>query len=131
MRTSARTISLLTCALLLTTIAGCGDGAANQAPLGRVTGVATIKGQAYPELMVIFQPKQGKAGIGITDAQGKYNAVYGDSSGAPVGTCTVSFQWAGTPPEGVKIPEGWGGDSETTVEIKAGSNEYSFDLTEG
>lgn len=130
MRTTTRILSILTCVLLVTSLIGCGGGGggADALPLGKVSGIAFVNGKPYADLMVIFQPERGKAGVGVTDAQGKYSAVYGESAGAPVGECTVSFQWAATAPEGVTIPEGWGGDSEVKVQINAGNNTYDFDL---
>ncbi|MCA9093304.1 MAG: hypothetical protein KDA68_07445 [Planctomycetaceae bacterium] len=129
MRTSIKVASLLSCAILVS-LAGCSRGDAP--PLGGVHGNVKINGKPVEHLSVIFRPQKGKSGVGETDAQGNYTVVFGrvGQEGAPVGECTISFQWPTgyQPPEGVAIPEGWAGDSETKVEVKPGNNTFDFNL---
>lgn len=130
MKSPTKVALSLACGMLVVSLIGCGGS--DRPPLGSVTGTVLIKGQPVEHLLVTFQPAKGKAGQGETDAQGKYTAFFGrrNIEGVPLGKCKVGFVWPTgyEPPAGVSIPEGWGADSETEVEIKAGANTFDFDL---
>lgn len=129
MRTTTKFASLLLVTLSLV-IAGCSKS--DRPALGQVSGTVKIMGKPVEHLIILLQPTKGKPGVGETDAEGKYKIYFGskDVPGAPVGTLKVTFQWptGHEVPEGVAIPPGWGGDSTTTVDVKAGQNNFDFDL---
>lgn len=131
MNKTKKLISLLACSLMVIAAAGCNSS--DRPPLGQITGNVKIKGQPVEHLYILFSPvPRGKAGVGETDAQGNYTVSFGnpDILGAPVGECVVSVTWPTgyEVPEGISIPEGWGSDSKTKVEVKPGKNEFNFDL---
>ena len=52
-------------------LSGCDSG-----KTGTVTGVVKINGQPVSEAAVSFYPEEGRASIGMTDAEGKYELSY-------------------------------------------------------
>lgn len=115
---------------------GCGGGGADDQPdLGTVTGVVTLDGQPLANVMVAFNPTQGRPSMGKTDETGKYELGYiRDSKGAVIGTHTVSIttpQEAPTPAgQTYKDPIPAKYNSKTTLkeDVKAGDNTINFDL---
>ncbi|MCA9015868.1 MAG: hypothetical protein KDA77_11095 [Planctomycetaceae bacterium] len=116
---------------------GCGGGGADDQPeLGTVTGVVTMDGQPLANVVVSFEPAQGRPSIGKTDDSGKYELGYLNASkGAVIGSHTVSIstpQEAPTPAgQAYKDPIPAKYNSKTTLkgEVKAGDNTINFDLT--
>ncbi len=119
------------------TLCGCGESA-DHPDLGRVTGVVTLDGAPLPGAVVGFQPVQGRPSSGLTDNEGRYTLLYtADAQGAIIGTHTVSIsteRYADQPdgssqlvPE--KIPAKYNKKTTLTQEVKAGSNQFNFELT--
>jgi hypothetical protein len=83
---------LLSCALIASLAAGCGDGR-KSAP---VSGKVTVNGQPLADIGVNFEPSGAGAGqgsFGKTDAQGRYTLKFVDTdqTGALIGTHQVTF----------------------------------------
>jgi hypothetical protein len=69
-------------------IAGCGDNL----KLAKVTGTVTLDGQPLANARVLFQPKQGRPSLGITDSSGKFELQYTqETMGAVQGEHVVSI----------------------------------------
>ena len=67
-----------------------GGPPADQPELGRVRGTVTLDGAALPEVMITFEPENGRPSMGLTDEQGGYELQYtAQSSGARIGRHTV------------------------------------------
>lgn len=117
------------------TFAGCGES--DDIPdLGRVTGKVTLGGQPVAKATVQFLPKGGRPSVGITDANGLYELGYvRNSKGAVLGLHTVrisTYQKAdedsGEPAAPETIPAKYNLSSTLSHEVKAGKNEFNFDL---
>jgi len=123
---------------------GCSDQPKNVAR--KVSGKVTLGGQPLPDADISFAPSKGSPSIGGTDAEGKYNLIWGNVrgrviEGAQVGEHTVlitTFR-AGDPnakPPRPEVPEKVpykyrqeGGQLKATV--KAGANVIDFALEDG
>ena len=82
---------LLSCGLLLVGTA-CSSRTAGYPDLGPVIGTVTLDGKPLGEVTVMFQPENGRASIGKTNAEGKYELVFTEvAKGAKVGPHHVSF----------------------------------------
>lgn len=93
---------------------GCSRGAG----MGSVSGLVTMDGKPLPNVVVTFVPVEGgRAATGKTDASGKYELVYMDRKGAPIGKHKVSVT---TPPE-----------THTVTEMRSDSPEYLKQATTG
>ena len=80
-----------------------GYGCSRGSGMGSVSGVVTMDGKPLPNVVVTFVPMEGgRAATGKTDASGKYELVYMDRRGAPIGKHKVSVT---TPPEAQATPE--------------------------
>src|SRR5688572_29811168 len=78
-------------------ISGCGSGGSDAPELGAVSGTVTLNGQPLAGATVTFQPEQGRASSGVTDASGRYQLQYtADTSGAKVGKHAVTITTGGT-----------------------------------
>ncbi|QDU06987.1 hypothetical protein [Gimesia aquarii] len=115
---------------------GCGGGAGSDQPkLGTVSGVVTMDGQPLADVIVTFDPSQGRPSNGKTNGEGKYELGYlRDTKGAVIGSHTVSIttpQEAPTPPgKTYKDPIPAKYNSKTTLkeEVKEGDNTINFEL---
>lgn len=115
---------------------GCGGGGADDQPdLGAVSGVVSMDGQPLADVVVTFNPAQGRPSIGKTDSTGKYELGYlRDTKGAMIGTHTVTIttpQEGPTPPgQTYKDPIPAKYNSKTTLkeDVKAGDNTINFEL---
>ncbi len=129
--------------VLLVVLGGCGP---MQLPLGEVTGSVTLDGQPLSQAKVTFQPQQGAAASGITDAAGRYTlGTRKPQDGAVIGRHRVTI----TPViEGIdltadlrkvrpstdqpvaSIPTRYArpNTSGLTAEVKPGENQLDFDL---
>lgn len=119
--------------------------------IGQVTGTVKLNGQPAANLMVTFQPEKGRPSYATTDASGAYELTYnGDATGAKVGSNLVTistdadgaedYSDGGSSKEGSledadPIPAKYNTlastNPEMTVDVKAGSNEFDWDLTSG
>ncbi len=115
---------------------GCGGSAGSDQPkLGTVSGVVTMDGQPLADVIITFNPTQGRPSNGKTNAEGKYELGYlRDTKGAVIGSHTVSIttpQDAPTPPgKTYKDPIPAKYNSKTTLkeEVKTGDNLINFEL---
>ncbi len=132
-----RTFALLLCASIPLLAVGCGGGGGGDQPdIGRVTGTVTLDGQPLPDATVMFQPDEGRASIGTTDAAGHYSLKYLENvNGAAVGHHKVMIRTEipgndGEPPVAKeKLPAKYHDATELTADVKTGSNEKNFELT--
>ncbi|MEZ6064576.1 MAG: carboxypeptidase-like regulatory domain-containing protein [Planctomycetaceae bacterium] len=130
----------LACGVLVSAALGCGGGATDTPELGEVSGVVTLDGAALEGATITFQPEEGRASIGVSDASGAYTLVYTDElNGAKVGRHTVTITTArdrsggeGDQPlvESRKelLPAIYHSATNLQEEVKAGSQEINFTL---
>jgi hypothetical protein len=114
---------------LLIALAGCGKGGPQIAP---VRGRVTLDGNPLANADVLFQPDGSqRPSSGRTAADGHYELMYKRGQpGAMVGQHTVRI-WVS--PEVVRNPPviapRFDSKSELRREVKAGENEFNFDVT--
>jgi hypothetical protein len=108
------------------------DGCRKSGPeLAPVSGRITLTGKPLENADVVFQPENGKSpSIGRTDAEGRYELAYKRGvTGGPIGQNTVhirvSRELVRNPP---RIAAKFNSQSELHREIKAGQNEFDFDV---
>ena len=112
--------------ILMTCFAGCGKAGPELAP---VSGRVTVDGQPMENVDVTFQPDEMRpASYGRTDADGHYELGYKRGvQGALLGQHTVRIRsLAANAP---KIAAQFDSQSELRREVKAGQNEFDFDVT--
>ena len=136
-RVSSSTLGLLCgLAVLTTSMVGCGSNS-EYPPLGSVTGVVTLDGQPLADADVTFQPDgEGRAAIGTTDSQGRYELVYlNDVKGATLGSNLVLITTfrdgsddGSTPEVPEKLPARYHSASTVKVDVAKGGNTFDFDL---
>jgi hypothetical protein len=108
---------------------GCRKSGPEIAP---VSGRVTLSGKPLEKADVVFQPDNGKPpASGRTDAEGRYELAYKRGvMGGPVGQnlvqIRVSRELVRNPP---RIAARFNSQSELHREIKAGQNEFDFDVT--
>jgi hypothetical protein len=108
---------------------GCRKSGPELAP---VSGRVTLSGKPLEKADVVFQPDDGKPpAFGRTDAEGRYELAYKrDVMGGPVGQNTVqirvSRELVRNPPN---IAARFNSQSELRREVKAGQNEFDFEVT--
>ncbi len=123
--------------LLVSQVFGCGGSGAATA---RVSGTVTRNGKPVPNVLVQFQPEQGRVSTGLTDEQGHFTLKYDrKQEGAVAGTHRVSVTFRPkTPKDEQLLGEGkWSphpdyaaimekyGKADSTplrIEIKEGDN---------
>jgi hypothetical protein len=112
--------------ILTACIAGCGKSGPELAP---VSGRLTVDGQPMENVDVTFQPDEMRpASYGRTDADGRYELGYKRGvQGALLGQHTVRIRSlvANAP----HIAAQFNSQSELRREVKAGENEFDFDVT--
>lgn len=110
--------------------------------IGEVSGTITVDGQPGANLMVTFQPKAGRPSYATTDETGAYELQYNaDTSGAKIGSNQVTISTASSGNEDYSDGAAEAADAipakyntlastnpEMTVEVKAGSNEFNWDV---
>jgi len=128
-----RGLALITLSLFFI---GCGGGGASDAPdLGQVSGVVTMDGKPLEGAMVTFEPTGAAASMGKTDAEGKFTLSYlNGKQGAAIGTHTVrvSVPSPGDAPDPSyqdPVPPTYNINSQMTEDVKAGDNEFTFELS--
>jgi len=110
-------------------IGGCGRSGPQ---LGSVTGRVTLSGKPLEKADIVFLPDSGTPPASArTDAEGRYVLAYKRGvMGGPVGQNTVrisvSREVVRNPP---KIAARFNSKSELHREVKAGKNEFDFDVT--
>ena len=128
--------------LLTLFILGCGGGGGDAVPLGSVSGIVTFDDKPLENAQVLFQPETGRASMGETDSNGKFNLAYtATKKGALIGSHVVIITSA---VEAFSDESGEGKDrkgraeilpkkyhSETTLKAKveSGSNTIDFELS--
>lgn len=98
----AAAIRLVSCALVLAVLSGCGGG--DGVKLFPVSGTVSVDGQPPTGLVLIFHPEGtgGQAGSASTDAGGAFRAVFDGRPGLPAGRYAVTATW----PDPAKRDEG-------------------------
>ena len=133
---SLRNLSLLAVALLASW--GCGGNSSEHPEVGAVSGLVTLDGAPLADAIVEFSPESGRPSSAVTDAEGRYSLGYLDKvPGALLGTHTVRISTAryAPQPDGTsipvpeKLPAKFHSKSTVTKEVKAGSNQFDFELT--
>jgi predicted small lipoprotein YifL len=110
-------------------LAGCGKSGPELAP---VSGRVTVDGQSMENVDVTFQPDEMRpASYGRTDADGHYELGYkrgvqGALLGQHTVRITVERSLVPNPPH---IAARFNSQSELRREVKAGQNEFDFDVT--
>ena len=127
---------------LLVSLSGCGSSS----NIGTVEGIVTMDGTPVEGAAVAFHPSDGRASIGRTDANGKYELGYlKNESGAIIGSHKVTISTKIYPSEAADsdgnptmvpgkpetMPPNYSNLSKSvlTAEVKAGQNECNFELT--
>lgn len=108
---------------------GC-SGSTDQPELGEVSGMVTLDGKPVAGVNVLFQPEAGRAAVGMTDAEGRYELeyLYG-VSGCKLGSNTVGFDWPPDSPNMVAIPAKHTGANAFKFDVKAGDNVFDITMT--
>jgi hypothetical protein len=121
---------LAVCFLILTAcIAGCGKSGPELAP---VSGRVTVDGQPMANVDVTFQPDEARPpSYGRTGPDGHYELGYKKGvQGALLGQHTVRITVErSVVPNPPHIPARFNSQSELRREVKAGQNEFDFDVT--
>lgn len=128
-------ILLLSTTLIFVLAFGCQRGPA----LGTVSGTVTFNGEPLRYAYVVFQPidPPGTYGSAYTDETGEYTLRFSvNRDGAPIGKHQVSIRAAkgdelpDDAPKTVRIrlPEKYNDQTELVREVKAGHNEFDFEL---
>lgn len=141
---SFNAVSLSLMLLCGVSLCGCGGGPDDMPNIGEVTGKVTVDGQPGADLVVTFQPKGGRPSYDTTDADGNYELQYnGSTKGAKVGSNLVTISTASDTTEDYSsaaasvskpdpIPAKYNtqaaSNSEMTVDVKPGSNEFNWDV---
>lgn len=134
-------VSIRNSLLLVTAIAILHGCQANEVETGEVSGVVTLDGQPVEKAVVYFYPDGGgRSSMAETQPDGRYELIYkGTQKGAKIGTHTVTLTTAtessrdesgkvikGNPE---KFPKEYTVDGTVKREVKAGKNEFNFDVT--
>ena len=122
-------LMLLSCGLLLVGTA-CSSRTAGYPDLGPVISTVTLDGKPLPDVTVMFQPENGRASTGLTDAEGRYDLTFTEvAKGAKVGRHTVSFSQEIAEddiPATMRPPKYLGHSFE--FEVTTAPNVFDFDL---
>ena len=119
-------------------------GCSNAGPeLAQVRGRITLDGKPLRDAAVMFVPETGRPATARTDLDGVYELAYTQGNrGALLGTHEVRIStyrpgYEGETPEGVRrsiterperVPARYNEESELSVEVTPGNNEFNFDL---
>lgn len=142
--------ALLTVALSTFVLNLCGCGTPSDRPeLGEVTGTITMDGEPLSEIVVVFNPDNGRPARGKTDMDGMYELTYiGKTKGCKVGhnrveiapseegeedsedsSDTENVGAAKRPLRGrVQVPARYNSKSELEVDVEPGKNVFDFKL---
>lgn len=99
-----------------------------------VRGVVTLDGQPLAAATVLFQPAQGRASVGQTDAEGRYRLLYTPRDlGARIGPCIVRISTSGNDEGKIgadeRVPRRYFEPGALAAEVAPGSNVFDFHLT--
>ncbi|MDF1742725.1 MAG: carboxypeptidase-like regulatory domain-containing protein [Gimesia sp.] len=110
-------------------LTACGGAGSDAPSLGQVTGKITMDGAPLADASVTFMPEKVRASAATTDSEGNYELIYiREEKGAAIGKHKVTVSKLKDEKE--VIPEKYsGGETELTADVKAGANEFNFDLT--
>ncbi len=126
----ARLQQLTTALLIAMVLLGCDR---NEGPaLGEVSGLVTLDSQPMPGVYVQFRCPGFRASSGLTDSDGRYALKYlRDIKGAAIGTHTVMINRVPEEEGGTfeSLPAKYNSQSMLSREVKAGQNEFNFELT--
>ncbi|MEX0792123.1 MAG: carboxypeptidase-like regulatory domain-containing protein [Pirellulaceae bacterium] len=120
-------------ALLGMGLVGCGGSGPSLKP---VAGTVTLDGQPLANARVVFEPDEGRASIGETDASGKYEARYtGTRTGVLPGkqTIRISTYRLADPDSGIEtnqaetVPAKYNIQSTLEVDIPADTYDFALD----
>ena len=119
-------------------IAGCSESPQDMPEIAPVTGIVLLDGKPLPSATVVFQPTEGRASNGQTDAEGRYELRFNqDTMGAKLGPHQVfittyrEFDHQTDPNQKASpelLPAKYHSKSELTTTVKAGDNQIPFDL---
>lgn len=125
-------------AYIVLLVVGCGSSGPET---GRVEGRVVLDGVPLDRAIVTFLPDAGgRSSVGETDAGGVYELHFSaDDAGALLGGHKVQISTSrmidnedgGTENLPERVPPRYNRDTELTAQVKAGSNEYNFDLQSG
>jgi hypothetical protein len=112
-------------------LAGCSG---RYADIADVRGVVTLDGQPLSAATVLFQPAQGRASVGQTDAQGRYRLLYTPRDlGARIGPSSVRISTGGDDEGRIgadeRVPRRYFEPGALAAEVAPGSNVFDFHLT--
>ena len=126
----ARLRQLTTALLIAMGLLGCDSN--DGPPLGEVSGLVTLDGQPLPGVHVRFYCKGWRPSSAMTDADGRYVLGYlRDIKGAAIGTHTVTINRVPEKEGGTfeSLPARYNSQSMLSRKVKAGQNEFNFELT--
>lgn len=146
---SLRKTGLVSAVALALTVSFSGCGGGNDVPpLAQVYGTVTRAGTPVPNAVVEFFPQKGRRSTGTTNSSGKFELEYSHGEpGAMLGTHEVTFSLPPqlTPKQIAQSEKLQGSEKEEfirragdpkpiqhkeMVEVKAGNNDFKFDLTD-
>ncbi len=119
---------VLVCFGVMASLTACGGGGSDAPDLGQVKGKITLDGAPLADASVSFMPEKVRASGATTDSSGNYELIYiRDETGAAIGKHKVVVTKLVDEKE--TIPAKYNTESELSADVKAGSNEFNFDLT--
>lgn len=112
-------------------VAGCSS---RYADIADVRGVVTLDGKPLAAATVLFQPAQGRASVGQTDAEGRYRLLYTPRDlGARIGPASVRITTTGNDEGKIgadeRVPRRYFEPGALAAEVAPGSNMFDFNLT--
>jgi hypothetical protein len=115
--------------LLLAALAGCSRSSAPA--VAPVHGRLTLDGQPLPNTSVVFSASGMSTSGGRTDKDGNYELIFKRGvMGAPIGTSRVTIlEDTQVTHHPQRVPARYNEKSNLEREVKAGDNEFNFDLT--
>ena len=137
---------LLPAICVICILPGCGGSPSDLPELGTVYGVVTLDETPLANARLSFEPDNGRPSSGVTDEKGYYELQYtADYDGAKVTQHVVRISRGSgmdemmlrggpgrapnqTTPTEPPLPARYGSKSTLTADVKAGSNEFNFQL---
>ncbi|MFK7777647.1 MAG: carboxypeptidase-like regulatory domain-containing protein [Gimesia sp.] len=122
-----RFFNVLICFGVIVSLTACGGGGSDTPDLGQVTGKITLDGAPLSDASVTFMPENVRSSAATTDSEGNYELIYiRDEKGASIGKHKVVVSKLKDEKE--TIPKQYSGETELSADVKAGANEFNFDL---
>lgn len=115
--------------LLIGAAGGCDTRQWSTPELGQVRGKLTLNGDPLENVMLMFEPDEGKESMATSRSDGTFTAMYFvDLEGVKVGRCTVRVL------PGIKgdlgyVPPRYSSESELVFEVTPGENVFDIDLS--